>query len=277
MTPAEYYDNPDVQGNYQYVPLEEIINNFMMSRDADDYTATVPRYKILYQAKRGLQELYYDVLRDIRALSLTVSPLLTIVLPPDYINYVRISWVDSEGILHPMAVNSNKTFADTYLQDHAYKILFDNEGCVLKDSSIVPTDGRDSDDKKLHNHCFSDIGFKPNTNLSNVYSNGSFVIDNRGGVIQFSSEIASKNIVLEYISDGLYMGCGGTDEEKITIHKFAEKALNDFMYFELINQRRNVPFNEKQRARKEYYNSRRVAKRRINTLRRAEILQAFKG
>ena len=56
----------------------------MMSRDSDDYTSNVPRYKVLYQAKRALRELYFDVARDIKAIELDLSPTLNVVLPPDF-------------------------------------------------------------------------------------------------------------------------------------------------------------------------------------------------
>src|SRR5690606_22292987 len=96
-------------------------------------------------------------------------------------------------------------------------------------------------------------------------------------VIQFGSEVFGKHIVLEYISDGIYTGCEGRPEVDIRIHKFAETAIMDFIYYELIKNRRNVPANEKARARKEFFNSRRIAKRRINTINYSELIQMFKG
>ena len=128
-----YYDDETRWGEYQYITLEDVINNYLMSGDPDDYTSMVPRYRILYQARRGLREFYYDVLREIRAVRLELSPSLMVTLPPDYINYVRISWVDDKGILHPMAKNENISMAESYLQDNNYNLLFDNEGCVLQD------------------------------------------------------------------------------------------------------------------------------------------------
>ena len=86
-----------------------------------------------------------------------------------------------------------------------------------------------------------------------------------------------RNIVLEYISDGLFTGCEGRPEEDIRIHKFAEAAILDYIFYELLKNRRNVPQNEKARSRKEYFNSRKNAKQRINSLRKDELLQVFKG
>ena len=79
----DYYEgDPYRHGEYQYVTLEDVINNFIMGRDEDDYTSSTPRYKVLYQARRGMRELYYDVVREIRAIELELSPNLNITLPP---------------------------------------------------------------------------------------------------------------------------------------------------------------------------------------------------
>lgn len=284
MASIDYYNDPSSWGNYQYVTLDEIINNYMMSRDSDDFTSTVPRYKVLYQAKRGLRELYYDVVREIRAIELDLSPTLNVTVPPDFVNFVRISWIDENGQLHPMAVDSRMSMAQVYLQDHEYNLLFDADGCVLQDDgSAVGSGGTvdTSNDTGNTGSCssYSICGgqFQPNKNFANSFPNGRVNLDKASGVLQFGSDVQGRSIVIEYISDGLFTGCEGRPEAEIRIHKFAESALLDFIYYQLIKNRRNVPANEKFRARKEFYNSRRVAKRRINTLRYSDILQTFKG
>lgn len=280
MASIDYYEDSSKWGNYQYLTLEEVINNYAMSRDSDDFTSNVQRHKILYQAMRGLRELYFDVLQEIKAIELELSPALTVVLPPDYINYVRISWVDEFGKLHPMANDPRMSIAEEYLQDNDYELLFDNNGCVLSgeskdtpEGSVIAEDGADN----YNRYSFCNGGFAPNANMSNHFANGKYRLDKNAGVIQFGSSVEGKFIVLEYISDGLFTGCEGSPEEEIRINKFAESTILDFIYYQLIKNRRQVPYNEKMRARKEYYNSRRITKTRINTLRKSEIIQAFKG
>lgn len=281
MAAIDYYQDSSQHGNYQYITLEEIINNYLMSRDADDYSATVPRFKILYQAMRGLREFYYDVLNEVRAIEIELSPALSITLPPDYVNYVRVSWVDEQGQLHPMSVDNRMSIAQEYLQDHQYNLLFDNQGCVMiGDSRDIDSSSSDSseDSSAVRNYSVcSSGGFRPNQDMSKHYPNGKFRLDKTGGAIYFDSTVKGRFIVLEYISDGLFTGCEGRPESEIRIHKFAEGAINDFIHYELIKNRRNVPYNEKIRARKEYFNSRRLAKMRINTVRREEFIQAFKA
>jgi len=279
MASIDYYENSSKWGNYQYLTLEEVINNYAMSRDSDDFTSNTQRHKILYQAMRGLRELYFDTLQEVKAIQLELSPALSVVLPPDYINYVRISWVDEFGQLHPMANDPRMSIAQQYLQDHEYNLLFDSDGCVLKGSPDggASSSATDSTDGVSNSYSFCRDGFAPNADMSKYFPNGKYRLDKNAGVIQFGSGIEGKSIVLEYISDGLFTGCEGSPEEEIRINKFAESTILDFIYYQLIKNRRQVPYNEKMRARKEYYNSRRITKARINTLRKSEIIQAFKG
>lgn len=278
MTTQEYYEG-DTLGSYQYTTLESVINDYLMSRGTDDFTSDTPRSQVLYQAMSGLRELYFDVLQEISGISRDLSPSLQIELPPDYINYVRISYVDGEGMLHVMAMDNRINIAVDYLQDSDYKLLFDDSGCVLKGTggSQKPISGAEVSPEAGYSYTFCDSSFKPNKDMSTVYSNGKYRIDKAAGIIQFGSGVEGRTIVLEYLSDGLYAGCDGKSEGEIRVNKFAQTALLDGIYYQLIKNRRNVPANEKQRARKEYYNSKRIAKARINTLRKDELMQYFKA
>lgn len=274
ITPLEYYEDSSLYGNYQYLSLEEIINNYMAYKDSDDYTSMSKRHAVIYQAKRGIRELYYDTLREIKAFAMEISPSLMITVPPDFVSLVRVSWIDEHGQLHPIASDNRMSMAMGYLQDNNYELLFDENGCVLTANELVDYD---SSNVSVSRYIFAADGFSPNINLSNVYSNGKYIFDKSMGVLRFSSDIFSKNVVIEYISDGLYIGCETQSESDIKIHKFAESALLNFIYYELIKNRRSIPANEKLRAKKEYFNSKRIVKRRMNNLKVADILQSFKS
>lgn len=278
MTDLQYYDNEENWGSHQYVTVEEVINNYLANRDSDDYTSMTPRHKILYQAYRGVRELYFDSMSTIRAYEMTISPTLSVIVPPDYVDYVRISLVDNQGRMQPIAIDKKMAIAERYLQDNAFNILFDSEGYVLTDAGDANNNNEDFDEDIQPCTAYS-IGsaFSPNKDNSQFFPNGRFNIDKNRGVIQFSSDVSAKTVVIEYISDGLYVDGNTRKENNIKVHKFAESALIDFIYYELIKQRRNVPANEKMRARKEYYNSRRLAQRRLNKFTKEEFLQMVKG
>ena len=275
MSYKSYLADSSQWGNYQYTTLEQVVNDYIANIDNDDYTAMVERRKVVYNAMAGLRELYYDVMQEIRAVELELGPTLAAVLPPDYVNYVRISWVDEMGKLHPMTADNTSNIARDYLQDHNFNLLFDTTGCVMKGTGTRPANVPQIDGG-LTEYGFHP-GYTPNLNLNKIHKNGSFQIIKEEGIIQFDSNAQHKNIVIEYISDGLFTDTCGGGEGTIRVHKFAEQALVDWIYYSLIKQRRQVPANEKQRARKEYYNSRRIAGRRINTIRKDELIQAMSG
>lgn len=281
MNDQDYYNDFEQRGNYQYVLLEQVINDMMANMDEDSYISNMERHKILYHAKRGIRELYYDVMQEIKAIEIEISTTLKIILPPDYVNYVRISWVDERGQLHPLAEDNRQSIARAYLQDNKYDLLFDNEGCVLEGSGIRDTvDKEDTRLSNLNSFLFSHeyhSTFTPNIDRSRIYENGKFRINKRDGAIEFSSDIFTRNIVLEYISDGLYISdCEGAEDE-IKVHKFAEQALIDFIKYRVVDAKRNAPAVEKQWSRKQYFRSARLAKSRILTFRLDNILQASKG
>jgi len=274
---TSYYDNEDNWGNYQYVTIKDIVNDFMFAQDEDSYASHDTITRVAYYAKRCVQELYYDIVNEIISIELDLNPTLTIALPHDYISYVRISWVDEKGHLHPLAVDNTSNLAQAYLQDHEYDYLFDDDGDILLGSHIQDTvpsasttdytvDGTDTPSYR------NPI---PNFNLdrSKIFKNGSYRIDKERGIIQFSSAVLGKTIVLDYLSDGLYQ----RDDADIRIHKFAESAIASYIYHQLIDKKRNVPEREKMRAERQWFNNRRIAKRRIKPIRYEEIRQVLKG
>lgn len=279
-TPQEYYEGPlSDHGNYQYTTLEQFLNDFMAGLDPDDYISNVPKYRVRLQAMRGLREFYYDSAREIRAIERTLSPLQSITVPPDFVGLVRVSYMDETGQLRPFAEDRSMSIADRYLQNQSYELLFDDDGNVLQGSQFLNTSNEHipSDTAEVTLFQFSNA-YMPNKDLSRSFPNGKYRISKAEGKIYFSSDSVGRDIVLEYISDGLYTaGDEGRPEAEIRVHKFLEAALYDYVYYELVKNRRNVPANEKNRARKEYYNSIRMARRRVTNLTLDEIKQVMKG
>ena len=276
----QYYENEDNWGNHQYVTIKEIVNNFMFDMDEDSNVINVDRNRVVFHAKRCVQELYFDIVNEVISIELELNPALIIALPHDYVQYVRISWVDDCGNLHPMAIDNSNNLAQAYLQDHEYDYLYDSGGDILQGSHIqdlpgcspssidFSTDGVNSYVSPYYN--------RPgpfNTNRSKIFRNGSYRIDKNRGIIQFSSEVDGKIIVLDYISDGLFQ----REDDKIRIHKFAEDAMYSYIYMMLIRKRKGVSHLDKKEAKRDWFNDKRIAKRRIKPIRYEEIRQVLKG
>jgi len=98
-------------GSYQFTSLENIINQFLIAYVGED--KLIPKIKksdVSFHAKRALQELSFDTFKSCKSLELEVPNTLSLPLPQDYVNYVKISWVDGGGVLrmlYPMSKTSN--------------------------------------------------------------------------------------------------------------------------------------------------------------------------
>ena len=83
LTDKQYYDTASNWGSYQYITLEDIVTNFMLMYEGNDgLLNNVNRYKVLFHAQRGIQELNYDSIQEIKALELKVCDDLRYILPP---------------------------------------------------------------------------------------------------------------------------------------------------------------------------------------------------
>ena len=100
QTSQAYYDGNDF-GNYQFVSLNDIVNQFMIVYVGED--KIIPKAKridVAFHAQRALAELSFDTFKSCKAKEFTVPDTLQMPLPQDYVNYTKISWVDSSGIKH---------------------------------------------------------------------------------------------------------------------------------------------------------------------------------
>ena len=105
----------------------------------------------------------------------------------------------------------------------------------------------------------------------NAQVNGSFYIDDLRGLINFSSSVSGKTIILDYISDGL-----GTNKE-MKVHKLAEDAMYKHILCDLMSTRMNVPEYAIRRYKKDKFAAVRKAKLRLSNIKLEEITQIFRG
>ena len=123
-TQATYYAGSSF-GTYQFVNLDSIINNFMYVYVGENKIINkVNRSDVQFHATRALQELSYDVLRSFKSQEIEVPNTLKMVLPQDYVNYVKLTRSDGNGIervLYPTGKTSNP-FAITQATDGSYSL-----------------------------------------------------------------------------------------------------------------------------------------------------------
>ena len=268
-------------GNYQYVSLENIINNFIISYVGEDkIISKVRRTDIAFHAQRGLAELSYDTLKSFKSQEIEVPPSLSMKLPHDFVNYVKLSWLDNDGIERIIMPTRKTSNPEALIQDSNYDYSFDTDGTLLAAANSETWDK------------FKDATNRNNTNQDNLdeferyrgaqggryglepelaNSNGVYYIDNLRGRIFFDSSLTGKIITLKYISDSL-----GTDNEMV-VHKFAEEALYKHIAHAILATRANTQEYLVLRFKKEKFAATRQAKLRLSNLKSEELAQVMRG
>ena len=90
--------NPEY-GNYQFISLQTIINNFMISYvGSNKIIPKVRKADVAFHAQRAIQELSYDTFKSTKSQEVEIGPSLKMPLPHDYVNYVKVCYIDSDGI-----------------------------------------------------------------------------------------------------------------------------------------------------------------------------------
>ena len=142
QTQQDYYDGND-HGNYQFTSLDDVISQFMFVYVGEDkIIPKVKRVDVAFHAQRAMQELSFDTFKSTKAHEVTVPASLQMTLPQDYVNYTKISWVDSAGIKHllyPTSKTSNPN--SNPLQDAAGDFILQAVGNLVANVACVDLDG----------------------------------------------------------------------------------------------------------------------------------------
>ena len=283
-------------GSYGYVTLKDVVNNFIVGYvGKDKLISDVKRTDIIFHAKRGLQEFSYDTLKSIKSQELNIPPSLSVILPQDYVNYVRVSRIDALGVKRIIYPSNNLTISpyENPVQDNLGSPTQDNFGENTEGTSLtemkwkrgntnlingLPSFGLYNEglDWAGYNWGFGGYwywGWGEQYGMSPQYAqyNGWFNMNEREGKISFSSNLVGALIVLEYISDGLAYDLDSR------IPKLAEDALYTYISHAIISTRINQPEYIVQRLRQEKSAKLRNAKIRLSNIKLSEITQVLRG
>ncbi len=101
-THKEHYEGNDYS-NYQFTSLENVIEQFIVAYVGENkIIPKVSKLDVAFHAQRALQELSFDTLKSVKSQQIDLPPTLVMPLPHDYVNYTKLSWVDTSGIKHPL-------------------------------------------------------------------------------------------------------------------------------------------------------------------------------
>jgi len=283
-------------GSYSYLKLRDVINNFIVGYvGKDKLIPDVKRSDIIFHAKRGLQEFSYDTLKSIKSQELNVPHTLSVILPQDYVNYVRISRIDELGVKRIIYPANNLTTSpyELPIQDSSGVPTQDNFEDNIESTSLTEERWKQANTNlinqnfnlTLYNEGLDWAGYNWgqggmwNWNYGQQYGmspqyaqrNGWFNMNEREGKVSFSSNLVGALIVLEYVSDGLAYDLDSR------IPKLAEEALYAYIIHAIISTRINQPEYIVQRLKREKSAKLRNAKIRLSNVKLDEITQVMRG
>lgn len=239
-----------------YVSLNEVIRSLLI-QEGDETTHRLFYYRDI--ALRGVKELNFDVVRNVKTIELTVNANLNVTLPSDFVSISRVG-VSKSGMISPVG-----QLDDIDLQA--------SQGGVTGVSNTYTIQWIDE--------------YRNGENMGGIYGlgggqnrHGYYRFDMESNTIQFDAGFAEAKIVLEYISDGISRLTDNnpnypeTKANDTQIHVFAEEALRAYMFWKGIQRKRNIPANMKEQARRDWFNEKRIAKSRMKNFTKDEAMQA---
>ena len=280
-------------GSYSYITINDIVDNFMVGYVGDGkLIQTCKKSDVVFHVKRGMQEFSYDTLKSIKSQELSIPPSLAVILPQDYVNYVRISSIDRLGVKRIIYPANNLTISpyEMPLQDSAGQPTQDNFGANLGGTSITEERWKNANDSQLtgvfnndnlnaffafmqdgYGYGMGQYGRRYGLDPATTQINGWFNMNEREGRVAFSSNLLDRLIVLEYISDGLAYDLDSR------VPKMAEDAMYAHLLYSILSTRSGTPEGVVQRFKRDRSAKLRNAKIRLSNIKLDEITQVMRG
>tara|TARA_R110002020_G_scaffold453624_1_gene668581 strand:- start:14772 stop:15692 length:921 start_codon:yes stop_codon:yes gene_type:complete len=293
----KYYTNDGVNptdsnwGSYQFVSLVDVVKNFqLMYAGNHELVNNVNRFKILFHAKRGIQELNYDAFKEIKSLELTIYDDLRFVLPSDFVNWVKL-YLFHGNTLRELTENIQVQSAVSYIQTASSTFTYDaSNNANIEESELDKTRKsgalnsiylNQNNEADVNGNCIdceddiynSRIGARYGLNTETANINPTFTIDKKAGVINFDSTMANRQCVLQYISDGMENG----NDSQISVNKLFEDYIYAYIRYSLLNNKFGVQEYIVNRARKDKQSLLRNAKIRLSNIHPSRLLMNMRG
>ena len=239
-------------GRGDYITLQYIVEQYMLQRG----DATLQHFTKYYQMGiKGFKRLNIDILGSLRVCVKDLPSSNAIKFPIDYINYSRIGLVEGKTI----------------------RWLGKNEGLLIDRCGNILTEIRNQYPYYGYGNFFggyygsgrigtgnAQYGIGGGNNASGYYN-----IDVEKGLIAFDSLISGK-VILEYVSNGI------DSKSEVFVHQFCEEAITNYIHWQSIAFKSNVPAVEKQMAKRDYLEEEQHVLRREHSMNKEEWLQVLR-
>ena len=271
------------------VKLSQIIKDFIITSDGDDYANNVSDSAVRNFALRGIREIGFDLGKKIKSIKRTVDTTNdTVALPDDFVDLLKLGIVGADGIIHVLNQNKHINHSRQIQQDTAADETVsdttdvgDSQGGPLnieaneildreasKSSTTGATASDDQDFYLFQNYLYQG-GLGGLYGVGGGHAVGEYRLNLDQDRIELKMSGSFSEVVLEYVADE----ARSTDPE---VHVYAEEALRCYIYYKVVERKSSVPANEKSRARAEYYNERRKANSRLSNFTKEEALSTIR-
>ena len=251
-----------------YIDIDDVVNEYMLQLDDNDYGSTVSRSRVRNLAYGAIRDLQFDTLKNITAMVLPInSSTQKVVLPEDFVDWVRVGVLSQEGLFLPLSQNNQLSFGNQ-------EILLDNLDARILDSDGAPTTSYHSTTPTQSSILNYSINTMQNGSFNKgglfglgggVSGNGQFKFDKANGALFVDTSVSSQEVVLEYIADE-------SMRKNPRILTYAIDAVKAFIYKNTIARKMGVPPTEKMMANKAYSIEKKKVRARVNKLSKADIM-----
>ena len=211
------------------VKLSQIIRDFIITLDHDDYVSNASDVAIRNIALRGIREIGFDIGKKIRSIKLDIESNNTITLPDDYVDVSKLGIIGEDGIIRALNYNGNLNYSQKYEVDSSGTATNETnesednplniEANIIKDRQDDKTSTSSSDADDFNAFIFENYIFQGGTGRLYGVGGGSAPGEFRINLDQNRIEIASNSnftqLVMEYVADE----ARATDPE---VHVYAE-------------------------------------------------------
>jgi hypothetical protein len=201
----------------------------------------------------ALRELNMDVLQNIKSVRLPINSYNAATLPNDYVDYVRVGNEIGQYI-YPWGEKRESYNRLNKFDSQGTKISY---GDIEAQNGVLPNNWEGF----WYTNYVNDKG----EHLGRIFNNRpsfreSFTIIRERGEIQLDTSYTGKEIVMDYISDGMSVSAS------TSIHPYAFATIKAYIFWKQKAHNRHYSLAEIRDAEDKFYNQLRILRARMNSI-----------
>lgn len=255
------------------IALSAVINDFLLMHRDDSYCNNADEFQVEVLAKRGLREIGFDVAPIIKSIRLDVDTSnMTVPLPNDYVDYVRIGTTKEDGLFYTFVKAPNLSAPQTYTEDgNGDPVDSDGDGVYDRtDAKEAPANTPIQEDYYYSAGRPMNVYGGARYGISGAKRDGYFRINREQNRIEISSPFNFSVLDIEYIADEALSA-------NTIVHPYCVEALDNYIYYKFIERSNEAPINEKVRAERSWLKSLKRANSRMVGFSKQEFLDTIRS